>query len=136
MGQCGCGDLSIDKAFQLPKGIVVAYDIYRGCGECHAGPGVSIYIYPNKKSEWLEGVKIESFTPSEDGGDSGNGIPISFFEVSDLANAAKAIGETKLSRDGYRSVEDWLSDYGLQMMQDAMRLFAKRNTAHPGGERG
>jgi hypothetical protein len=126
MGQCGCGDLPIENGYQLPSGEIIAYAIYRGCDECHAGPAVDIFIYPNKKSEWIRDAKIETYKPDEYGGNQGHGIPIAFFEVRDLVAAAKAIGGTTLSKDGYDSVESWLEDYGLQMMQDAMRLFEKR----------
>lgn len=126
MGQCGCGDVPVENAFKLPSGEVIGYFVYRGCDECFAGPAIDIFVYPNAKSEWVRDAKIESYKPDEYGGNGGHGIPIALFEVRDLIEAAKKIGGTELSKDGYESVEDWLSDYGLQMMQDAMRLFEKR----------
>ena len=126
MGQCGCGEVPVERGFKLPSGAVLGYMVYRGCRDCHAGPAVTIFVYPNGKSEWLEHAKIEPYKPDEYGGNHGHGIPIAFFEVADLIEAAKSIGETRMSRDGYRSVEDWLHDNGLLMMQDAMRLFTKR----------
>jgi hypothetical protein len=126
MCQCGCADTWIDKAFKIPSGVVVAYDVYYGCRECFAGPGLTIYVYPNAKSEWIRDVKIEPYIPDEYGGESGHGIPVSFFEVQDLVKAAESIGGTKLEEDGYDSVTAWLEDYGLEMMQDAMRLFTER----------
>lgn len=129
MGQCGCGETNIEKGFTLPSGVVVAYHVYRGCPDCFSGPGISVYIYPNKKSEWLQHAKLEPFTPDEYGGESGHGIPISFFEVKDLIASAKQIGGTEMSEDGYETVEDWLYDNGLEMMQDAMVRFRKRMAA-------
>jgi len=81
-----------------------------------------MYVYPDDKSEWLEGAKIEAYKPDEFGGNSGYGISISFFEVRDLIKAATAFGDY----EGYNSVEEWLEENGLQMMQDAMQLFEKR----------
>ncbi len=127
MGQCGCGEVLIENAYELPSGEVVGYYVYRGCDECHAGPAVDIFIYPDKKSEWVRDAKIEKYKPTEYGGNEGRGIPIAFFEVRDLIEAAKKIGGTKFDATaGYESVEDWLEDYGLQMMQDGMRIFEKR----------
>ena len=126
MCQCGCGDTNIDKGFRLPSGEIVAYDVYHGCAECFAGPGVTFYVYPNKKAIWLEGVDIEKYQPDENGGNQGGGIAVSFFEVNDLVEAAKEIGDTELNAQGYDSVEDWLSDFGLDMMQKAMQKFAER----------
>ncbi len=81
MGQCGCGDIPVENAFQLPSGEVVGYALYRGCDECFAGPAVDIFIYPNNTSEWARDAKIENFKPDEYGGNEGRGIPITFFEV-------------------------------------------------------
>jgi len=131
MGQCGCGDSDIDRAYELPNGNVVAYDVYHGCRDCHAGPAVSVSIFDNRKAIWLDRVKIEKYKPTEDGGNDGRGIGIAFFEVEDLIKAAQAIGGTSLEEDedGYPSVEDWLADNGLEMMQDAMDLYRARMDA-------
>jgi hypothetical protein len=123
MCQCGCGEFGVAKAFRLPDGKVVAYGIYRGCRDCFNGPGISIYVYPDDKSEWLEGVKIQPYTPNEYGG---VGIPISFFEVSDLIAAAKKLGGIELEEEGYHSFDEWLDENGLRMMQDGMKIFDKR----------
>lgn len=84
MCQCGCSNPYIEHAYELPNRQVVAYDVYHGCDQCFSGPGLNIYVYPNKKSEWLRSAKIEQFKPDEYGGDGGSGIAINFFEVTDL----------------------------------------------------
>jgi len=106
----------------------VGIGIYRGCEDCFAGPGVSIYVFPSKRSgkEWLRDAKMEDYKPDEYGGNSGRGISLSFFEVEDLVEAAKKIGTEIQGEDWEMSVEEWLEENGLQMMQDAMRLFDKR----------
>lgn len=125
MCQCGCGEFPVTHAYELPSGEVIGYGIYRGCSDCFSGPGVSFYVYPNAKSEWPEQAKMESYAPDEYGGNQGTGIAVSFFEVRDLIKATKEIGG-ELSDDAYSSVEEWLEDYGLQMMQRAMELFTER----------
>jgi hypothetical protein len=124
--QCGCGEFPVENAYTLPSGEIVGYGIYRGCEDCYAGPGVSVYVYPNEESEWLRDAKIESYEPDEFGGNKGYGISVSFFEVCDLIKAATEIGGDFEKTHGYETVAEWLEDNGLRMMQDAMRLFEKR----------
>lgn len=129
MGQCGCGEVPIENAVKLPKGEVVAYHVYRGCADCFSGPGISIYVYPNTKSEFLEHAKIDDFTPDEFGGNHGYGISFGLFEVKDLcAESVELQKEARIGRgrDDYRSLDDWLSDYGLRLIQGAMRRSAER----------
>lgn len=126
MCQCGCGEFGLENAYKLPSGEVVGYGVYRGCEDCHAGPGVSVYVYPDEKSEWLTGVKIEPYEPNDFGGNKGYGISVSFFEVRDLIKAATEIGGNFEKTHGYETVAEWLEDNGMRMMQDAMRLFEKR----------
>jgi len=128
MCQCGCGEFPVTEAYRLPKGQVIGIGIYRGCSDCFAGPGIVVYVYPSKRAgkEWLEGAKMQDYKPDEYGGNHGCGISLSFFEARDLAEAAKQIG-TELSGEGWEmTIEEWLEENGLQMMQDAMRLFEQR----------
>ena len=128
MCQCGCGEFPITQAYKLPRGQVIGIGIYHGCSDCVSGPGIAVYVFPNRRAgkEWLEGAKMEDYKPDEYGGNHGHGIPLSFFEVQDLVRAAKQIG-TQLSGKGWEmTVEEWLEENGLQMMQDAMKLFRNR----------
>jgi hypothetical protein len=130
MCQCGCSNPYIEHAYELPNRQVVAYDVYHGCDQCFSGPGLNIYVYPNKKSEWLRSAKIEQFKPDEYGGDGGSGIAINFFEVTDLkaeANEMEQQGCTIGPADNqYATLQDWLDDFGLDLIQGAMRRFQKR----------
>lgn len=128
MCRCGCGEFPVTEAYHLPKGDVIGIGIYEGCADCFVGPGISVYVYPSRRSgkEWLEGAKTQDYKPDEYGGNSGSGISLSFFEVRDLVAAAKEIG-TQLHGEGWEmTVEEWLEENGLQMMQDAMKLFKTR----------
>src|SRR4051812_4848038 len=131
MCQCGCGEFPVENAYELPDGQVVGYGIYRGCADCNPGPGISIYVYPDRKSEWLEQAEIEPYEPSEFGGNGGSGISFGLFEVEDLQAEAKDLTDGEgatigRGRDQYRNIEDWLEDYGLRMVQGAMRRYASR----------
>lgn len=129
MCQCGCGEIPIEQAYKLPNGNVISYSVYRGCADCHAGPGIEIGIFNNSKSEWLEHAKIQPITPTTYGGsvspNSHPGISVGLFEVQDLVAAAKELGD-ELDDDGYDSVSAWLEDMGLEMVQSAMRKFDVR----------
>jgi hypothetical protein len=118
----------VTEAYRLPKGDVIGIGFYRGCDDCFAGPGISVYVYPSKRAgkEWLEGAKMEDYKPDEFGGNGGSGISLSFFEVRDLVAAAKEIGTEIRGEDWEMTVEEWLDENGLEMMQKAMRLFEKR----------
>ena len=133
MGQCGCGDTCIERGYRLPDGTVVAYDVYRGCQDCNPGPGISIFAFPSAESGrmWLDEAKIEPYTPDEFGGNHGHGISFGLFDVQDLRAEAKEIvavesGEIRADEDGYTTLDDWLSDFGLMLIQGAMRRYSKR----------
>lgn len=127
MCQCGCGEFPVTNGYQLPDGKVVGYGVYRGCEDCYAGPGVSFYVFPNKKSQWLREAKIEPYKPDEDGGNKGYGISVSFFEVRDLREALKTMEPLyKNSEFGDQTLDEWIEENGLEMMQKAMKMFAKR----------
>ena len=133
MFQCGCGDTYIEKGYELPDGTIVAYDVYHGCQDCHPGPGISIYAYPNRKAGrmWLSGAKIEKYAPDEFGGNEGRGISFGLFEVEDLVAEAEELvtvesGEIGPSEDQYATIQDWLNDFGLRLVQGAMRRYPQR----------
>lgn len=125
MGQCGCGDSVEDKLLLLPNGWVVAHGTYRGCQECHPGPGYGIKIYDTLEhaQEWLD-VEPERVSPCQFGGNDGGGWGGEICEVEDIVSAVKSI-----ERDGcevgedaaYASVADFMEDFGLTIMQEAMR---------------
>lgn len=131
MGMCGCGDNVEDRLLLLPNGWVIAHGTYRGCEECHPGPGYGIKIFDSVEHarRWID-VELEAAKPDEFGGNDGGGFGGGLFEVCDLAEAARyierggsTVGE---SGDQYASVADFMEDFGLAIVQDAMELSRKR----------
>ena len=59
MGQCGCGDMDIEKAYRLSDGTILAYQSYAGCRQCSAEIGFTLFFFPPDQKEWLEYVEIE-----------------------------------------------------------------------------
>jgi len=129
MCQCGCGEFPITEAYKLPKGEVLGIGFYRGCEDCFAGPGVAVYVFPSRRAgkEWLRDVKVEDYKPDEFGGNGGRGISLSFFEVQDLREAIKTMEPMyKNSEFGDQTLDEWLEENGLEMMQKAMKIFTDR----------
>jgi hypothetical protein len=132
MGQCGCGDNGPDEAYELPSGVVVATELYQGCPDCHQGPALTVSVFDNKESVFLNGMEPEPFTPDECGGNvtaqKNNlrfpGINIGVFEVEDMKLAV----EQHMDVDPNMSLEEFFDDSRLvvQIIQDAMRLYRNR----------
>lgn len=136
MCECGCGDFRIDRGFRLPDGTELTYRIYHGCQECFGGPGVDISVF-TPGNPWTQDCDLVEFKPTEDGGTEADnkqarvGIPIALFEVQDLRSAAKEIEAKEGAEIGpgdeqYATLDDWLYDFGLEMVQVALRKFKER----------
>ena len=123
MCQCGCGDTYIDRAFKIDRGPTVAYQLYRGCGECHPGIGVMLSFFNREGArEWVRGsAETIPVKPDDSGGNCGEfNIPI--FEVSDLVAASEEMGPSLIGKKhGYANLQDWLEDNGLELIQTAIR---------------
>jgi len=134
MGQCGCGDLVIDSARPIAgTDIVLAVDEYQGCNYCHTGLMPTLHFFdPKGWKEWGEGAELgEPITPDEFGGDRGYGWRIPLIGKAELVKAARVLvaeeGEPfGQGEDGYATLADWLEDYGLRLLQEAMRQRAKQ----------
>ena len=129
MCQCGCGEFPITDAYKLPKGEIVGIGTYRGCSDCFAGPGFAVYVFPSKHAgkEWLREARMEDYKPNEFGGNGGRGISLSLFEIRDLCEALKTMEPLyKDSEFGDQTLNEWLEENGLEMLQKAMKLFTER----------
>ena len=131
-GPCGCAEMSIERAWRLRDGTVLALDEYHGCKQCHQGIGVMLYFFPSERSEWLEDAVIENApTPNQYGGNNGLGISVDLLEVQDLVAALPIIEETcgSITADdgyGYATIEDWLTDNGIHLIRQAFTMRAQR----------
>lgn len=124
MGQCGCGEQTSDRGFKQ-RGSILAVQVYDGCEYCDTGIMVMLYWFTHK-SVFLSGVPIEKAPePSEFGGNEGHGICFPLLGKDDLRAAAKELiresGPISPRGDGYRNLDDWLADYGLRLLQEALR---------------
>lgn len=128
MCQCGCGDTNVEQAFQLPNKNVIGIQTYRGCEDCHSGPGFMAYLFtPKGAREWVpQWVKREPIQFDEFGGRDGLGISVGLFEIQDLQAAAKELEAQQAIEEWGGDFEEWLGDEGLRWIQRAMDLFTER----------
>lgn len=131
MSQCGCGDTDIREVHRL-AGTEASIGIqkYYGCRECFEGPGVMLYLLnPKGLSDWvMPGIEAREISPDEFGGNEGRGIRVPIFEIKDLVKATQTLIDTGdiADMEDYAGIEDWLSDYGLAVVQEAMRICGER----------
>lgn len=125
MGQCGCGDLNLDKVWRIGDFYLVA-DRYMSCRDCQTPIGVMLSIFTKKEAkDW--GLKSEGKFEPENGYAE---KPLPFFDVAALVKAAEKC-EVNKSLGEYDSLADILHDYGLELIQEAFRIFQEKHP-HPG----
>lgn len=124
MGVCGCGEYIPSMQYAI-RGCVVGIVVYPGCDYCEDMIGVDPYFY-TKGSEFIVDHETRKVTPDEYGGEGSAAIPI--FAVQDIREAAKRIGDPihPGDEDSCQTLDEWLDEYGLQLLQDAIRICAAR----------
>lgn len=128
MGQCGCGDYAPVKQYKI-KGCVVGVEIYPGCDYCTDQVSVAIHLF-TPSSPFVGWQDTKTVMPDEYGAN----IPaIPVLSVGDLRAAFKAMDYQydPTDEDGYETLDDYLQDYGLRIVQEAIRLCAQRCKATP-----
>ncbi len=125
MCQCGCGDTAIERAFKVDRGPTIGYQVYRGCKDCHAGIGVDLYFYNSEGArDWCRGSVTEKAPKGDEyGGNNGAGIALPLFDVADLVEESKSLEPIS----EYDSLADWLEDFGLDLIQGALRRSHERH---------
>jgi hypothetical protein len=131
MCQCGCGEVPIERAFELTSRCVLGVKIYTGCAECFPGLAVDLSVFNSAKVEWLEHAEIDrTVKPNEYGGtNDAIGIPVPIIDVSSLREQARAMEVDLLEMQEYASFDDWLMDYGFELLQGAARKFLEKQGA-------
>lgn len=124
MGTCGCGEYFPSMQYSI-RGCVVGIVLYPGCDYCQDMIGVDPYFY-TKDSEFIGGHETRKVTPDEYGGEGAQAIPI--FAVEDIREAAKRIAAPidPNKEDAYETLDEWLADHGLEVLQSAIRICAER----------
>lgn len=120
MCDCGCGNMSPDEVFKVGKGKYLSVSTYHGCDYCSTGLAFDIHFFNEKgRKDWCDGLKPQALEFDEYGGNGGQGLMLGFVGVEELRKAAKKLD---LTLDDYESVDDWLADNGLRLLQEAFRI--------------
>lgn len=127
MGQCGCGDYQPARQYRV-KGCVVGVELYPGCDYCTDQVSVAVHLF-TPSSPFAGSHKTETVQPDDDGACL-PAIPV--LSVADLRAAFKAMEcqYDPADPDGYATLDDYLHDYGLRIVQEAIRLCAQRCKAN------
>ena len=123
MCECGCGNMNPIAAYKV-GGNVLIVDEYHGCSDCCTPIGLSLHIFsPKEAKEWLDEPVREIFKPMPP--TSWDERYFSFVGKDELVAAAAEFEE---DYQQYDSLSDFLSDFGLRLLQSAM----KKRTAPAG----
>ena len=125
MCQCGCADYSPEIQYKL-RGCVVGVQLYKGCQYCTDQMAVVLEFF-TPQSAWVKDYtdKNVSVTQDEDGAQL-PAIPI--MAVQDLRAAFKGMPDQydPTNPDGWPTLDDYLSDFGLEILQSAVRICTDR----------
>jgi len=112
MGECGCGEINNIARIVKIRDLILVIETYFGCDYCNNGVTISLWLFTEKeaKSYWFETEEV--FEPDEYGSADLH-IPILGHE--DLI----AMLPEMESQEHYVSLEEWLSDHGIDWLQKA-----------------
>ena len=132
MGQCGCGDLHIIAAFPVPgTDGILAVDEYHGCQGCDTPAGFRLFFFDREGWEeysWcFSGTLGEPLEPDAFGGRDGFGERFPFVGRHELMKAARQGEELRdVDPAEYASVADLVDQWGLTLLQEALRQREER----------
>lgn len=133
MCECLCSVTRGDIAIKTGDAWVTI-DGYGGCEECAKLIGIDVSVYTAKGAlEFASDVPFAHIEPDDHGGPNGQKVAcFEMFSIEDLAEAGMLLG---LRPDpDYDNWRDFMGDYGLKLVQSAMKLCAIRKR-HQGEQR-
>jgi hypothetical protein len=126
MGECGCNETRPYEILDA-DGKILVVEIYPGCSYCDTGIMVSLHLTPPDDAQafdWQPTGKLEL----DKGQYAQWNYPI--MGPDDLVEAAKKLkADEQFGLKGYDSLTDWLEDYGLDLLQTALRLRIEKTRA-------
>ena len=116
MGSCGCGDINPISAFRVGGNIMII-DEYNGCKDCGTPIGLTIHLFsPKEAMQYLDKPVSEVFKTLPP--TSWDERSFGFVGRDELVAAA---AEFENDYRQYDSLSDFLSDFGLNLLQAAMK---------------
>lgn len=126
MGQCGCGETWIKRAFRvIGTDFIIGVQEYHGCKECNSSVGLFLSFFTLEGAkEWIDDdLRIEPVLPDAYGAFEGRGAQFWLIGREELYLAAAHLeAHEGLRIEDYGSLEDLLHDYGLRLIQAAMDM--------------
>ena len=113
MGECGCGDFHLYDSYRLGD-YVLAIEIYKGCSYCNTGLMVGLHLFTDAEARSYDIEAHKEFKPDEYGHSQ---IDFPIIGKDDIVKAAQKL-VTEFSE--YGNLEDFLSDYGLELLQSGI----------------
>lgn len=126
MCECGCNNLSINKALKVGENILIV-EIYPGCTDCGSGIVFSLYLFTPDEAEnyGVDLDEIEEFLPDRFGF-SQQDFPLVGQE--DLVEAVDLLEDGDPIESGYCSTfKECLSEIGLELLQKGIDIRRKKN---------
>jgi hypothetical protein len=127
MCECGCGDFRPYKSF-LVGDLVLSVEVYPGCQECGTGIMVALNIFTMEEAaRWIEDIEaLPQLQPVK--GDYGwkrEDVPlIGEEDIVEWAEKQRVL----LGEEGsYSTLEDYLADNGLDLLQGGLEIRLKKN---------
>lgn len=129
MGACGCAENSPQKVYGLRKGCYLGVAPYLGCDYCDTGIGYDLtFMNEHGRRNWADGIPLASLEFARDPAD-GSSFMLGCVGINELREAAKKLRADGWMADGFkdfRSVDEWLEEYGLMLLQEAFRIHLKQ----------
>ena len=123
--KCGCGSIEPEVILKINNNKYIVIEKYKGCNYCVVPITTSILFFDKKGFEDYYGKyyhdKIEPVEFSEDGGTP---YHVNYFSQDDMCKAAE---DLDINPSGYDSLSDLISDYGLDLIQDSIKIFEEES---------
>ncbi len=121
MGECGCGDMNVWKAFRIAPNTYLLIEKYLGCRYCGTPLGTVIHVVSRKEAlEWVAAEEIEELKPDNLGLRE---ITVPFLDAGSLVKAAEINGMGSDELTEYDSLADVLDECGFSLMQERCRIY-------------
>lgn len=116
MGECGCGEFQPYESFKIGDSIL-SLEIYKGCEYCNTGLMVTLNAFTPEEAENWQLEDVKEIDPKEKGWLQ-HDFPL--LGKEDLLAALEEI-QKEIDVSEYGSFEDFLKDYGLELIQKGVR---------------
>ena len=124
MGECGCGSIEPEIILKINSNKYIVIEKYKGCSYCVAPITTSILFFDKKGFEDYYGKYYhDKIEPVEFNKDGGTPYHVNYFSQDDMYKAVENLCINPFT--DYDSLSDLISDYGLDLIQDSIKILEK-----------